>query len=98
MKENAEAIMKASPIHYIQVAKLRGKLFNPHDDSGLISSVDTGFYVDHEEPLDALLWVRDSIEWPLGELWDGHEFILIIQASRRSRSRSRSTGRSDNMG
>jgi hypothetical protein len=75
-----------------QIAKLWGKLFNRHDDSGLISSCDTSFYVDHDEPLDALLWLRESVERPLGELWDCHKFILIIQASCRSRSRSRSAG------
>jgi len=94
MKENAERIMKASPVRYVRDAKLRGKLFNLDDTSGLVSSVDTGFYVDHEEPLEALAWVRESIEWPLGELIDGHEFILVIQARRKSRSRSRSAGRS----
>ena len=90
MKDNAESIMKASPVRYIRDAKLRGKLFNPDDTSGLVSSVDTGFYVDHGEPLEALAWVRESMEWPLGELIDGHEFILIIQPRRRSRSRSSS--------
>src|SRR5437016_5793346 len=94
MKENAESIMKASPVGYVRDSKLRGKLFNPDDTSGLVSSVDTGFYVDHEEPLEALAWVRESMEWPLGELMDGHEFILIIQARRRSRSRSNSARRS----
>jgi hypothetical protein len=83
VRKNAELIMKASPVRYVRDAKLRGKLFNPDDTSGLVSSVDTGFYVDHEEPLEALEWVRESMEWPLGELIDGHEFLLIIQARRR---------------
>ncbi|KAF2802892.1 uncharacterized protein BDZ99DRAFT_482455 [Mytilinidion resinicola] len=88
MKVNAESIMQASPVRYVRNAKLRGKLFDPKDASGLVSSVDTGFYVDHEEPLEALAWVRESMEWPLGELLDGHEFILILPARRRSRSSS----------
>lgn len=79
--------MKASPIRYVKEAKLRGSLFNPEDASGLISSVDTSFWIDHTEPLEALVRVREAIEWPLGELNDGHEFLLIIEARKRSRSR-----------
>jgi hypothetical protein len=85
--------MKASPVGYVRDAKLRGKLFDSEDTSGLVSSVDTGFFVDHEEPLEALAWVRESMDWPLGELFDGHEFILILQARRRCRSRSSSSRR-----
>jgi hypothetical protein len=94
MKDDAESIMKASPVSYVRNAKLRGKLFDSEDTSGLVSSVDTGFFVDHEEPLQALEWVRERRDWPLGELLDGHEFILILQATRRSQSRSSSARRS----
>jgi hypothetical protein len=93
IKENAGSIMKASPIRYIREAKLRGSLFDPEDSSGLVSSVDTGFFVDHEEPLSALTWLRQSTDWPLGELLDGVEFILVLEARRR-RSRSPSLSRS----
>ena len=93
IRKNAESIMKASPVRYVRDAKLRGKLFNPDDSSGLVSGADTGFYVDHEEPLEALEWVRESMEWPFGDLIDGHEFFFIIQAKRRARSRSSSSRR-----
>lgn len=88
MKDNAESIIKASPVGYIRDAKLRGRLFDSKDASGLVSSVNTRFFVDHGEPLEALAWVRETMEWALGELLDGHEFILILQAKRRSRSSS----------
>jgi hypothetical protein len=94
MKDNAESILEASPVRYVRNAKLRGKLFDPSDVSGLVSSVDAGFYVDHEEPLEALEWVRETAHWPLGDLWDGHEFILILEARRRHRFRSISAQRS----
>jgi hypothetical protein len=81
--------MGCSPISYIKDAKLSGSLFNPEDTNGVVSSVDTGFFVDHEEPLEALLWVRENMNWPLGELIDGHEFLLILQVRRRARSTSR---------
>lgn len=85
--------MKASPISYVKDAKLRGSLFNPEDVSGLVASVETGFWVDHTEPLEALAWARRTIDWPLGELHDGHEFLLVLEARRRVRppSQSRST-------
>lgn len=79
--------MKASPIRYVKEAKLRGSLFNPEDASGLVSSVDTSFWIDHTEPLEALVRVREAIGWPIGELNDGHEFLLFIEARKRSRSR-----------
>jgi hypothetical protein len=85
--------MKSSPIRYIREAKLRGSLFDPKDPSGLVSSVDTGFFVDHEEPLNALTWVRESTHWPLGELLDGFEFLLVLEVKRR-RSRPPSFSRS----
>ncbi|KAH8731829.1 hypothetical protein GQ44DRAFT_603835, partial [Phaeosphaeriaceae sp. PMI808] len=68
IREHAEPIMKASPVDYIRSAKLRGKIFDPEDSSGLVSSVDTNFFVDHEEPLEALTWVKENKEWPLGHL------------------------------
>ena len=80
--------MEASPISYVKDAELRGSVFDPGDTSGLVSSVNSGFFVDHNEPLEALAWVRGEMEWPLGELFDGHEFLLIIEVRRRSRSRS----------
>ncbi len=82
--------MAASPVTYVKNAKLRGTVFDPGDTSGLVSSVDSGFFVDHNEPLEALAWLREDMEWPLGELFDGHEFLLVLEARRRSRSRSTS--------
>jgi hypothetical protein len=87
----AGEIMEASPIGYVKDAKLRGSVFSPGDTSGLVSCVDSGFFVDHTEPLEALAWVQEEMDWPLGELLDGHEFLVIFEARRRSRSRS--TGR-----
>ncbi|KAM0797692.1 hypothetical protein BDR22DRAFT_882065 [Usnea florida] len=91
IKEHAERIMKESPIRYVKDAKLRGSLFNPEDASGLVSSVDTDFWVDHTEPLEALAWVRDKGDWPLGDLVDGHEFLLVMDVRRRTRSKFRSS-------
>lgn len=85
--------MEAPPISYVKDAELRGGLFDSKDISGAVSSVDTKFFVDHTETLEALTWVREGQEWPLGELFDGYEFLLIIEVRRRDRWRSRSTSR-----
>jgi hypothetical protein len=93
IRDSAEAVMKASPISYVKDAELRGSLFDSKDMSGVISSVYTKFFVDHTEPLEALAWVREGLEWPLGELFDGHEFLLMMEVRRRDRSRSRFASR-----
>jgi hypothetical protein len=91
IRDNAEAIMKVLPISYVKDAELGESLFDPQDMSGAISSVYTMFFVDHTEPHEALAWVREGLDWPLGELLDGYEFLLITMIRRRDRSRSRSS-------
>lgn len=81
--------MERSPIKYVKDATLRGNLFDARDTSGSISSVCTNFFVDHTEPLAALREIQQELDWPLGDLLDGHEFLLVIDR-RRPRSRSRS--------
>lgn len=89
IKDNAEGVMASSPITYIRDAKPRGTLFNADDNSGAVSCVDSNFFVDHSEPLEALSVVQESMNWPLGELLDGHEFLLLLATRRRARSTSR---------
>jgi hypothetical protein len=90
MKDHAKWIMESSPITYVRDAKLHGSLFNPEDTDGSVSCVDTNFFVDHSEPLEALSAVRETMNWPLGELLDGHEFLLLLEVRHRARSTSRS--------
>ncbi|KAF2280959.1 uncharacterized protein EI97DRAFT_497676 [Westerdykella ornata] len=87
IKQNAASIMKTSPVEYIRDAKLRGSLFDPSDKTGLVSGIDTRFFVDHKEPLEALAWVKKNREWPLGEMLEGDEFLLIVEATRPQASR-----------
>ncbi|KAI6709440.1 hypothetical protein JHW43_008018 [Diplocarpon mali] len=85
----AEEILHTSPIDYVKGAQLRGSLFDAGDTSGFVSSADSGFFVDHGEPLEALALVRNHMDWPFGKLIEGLEFI-ITEARRRSRSWSTS--------
>lgn len=82
--------MASSPIAYVRDAKIRGTLFGDSatDTEELVSSVDTEFYIDHEEPLSALAWICAHGGWPLGDLPDGHEFLLMFESTRRHRPRS----------
>ncbi|OKL55297.1 hypothetical protein UA08_09425 [Talaromyces atroroseus] len=91
IREFAEPIMRTSPIDYVRDAPLAGRAFDAEDKSGLGSAVHTQFFVDHGEPLQALAWVREVMDWPLGDLLDGYEFLLVLPGRRRRRSRSRST-------
>jgi hypothetical protein len=80
--------MEASLVGYVKEAKPRDSVFSPGDTSGLVSCVDSRFCVNHTKPLEALAWVWEEMDWPLGELLDGHEFLLIFKARHRSWSRS----------
>ena len=57
----AEDVMEASPVSYVKDAKLRGSVFAPDDTSGLVSAVDSGFFVDHNELLEALASVTEEM-------------------------------------
>ncbi len=98
---HAAAIMAASPVSYVRDAKLRGSLFtsgesndDDDDDDRLISGVDSGFFVGHAEPFKALAWLREHKLWSLGgDLPDGYEFLLVLEAPRRRRMLSPSSER-----
>ncbi|KAF8548633.1 hypothetical protein OG21DRAFT_1479135 [Imleria badia] len=77
-RDIANSIIKKSPVKYLQEAELCGSLFEEDCTSGAISSVFTGFYVDHDEPLEALSVYKARGQWVLGELLDGHEFLTIL--------------------
>ncbi|KAF5323171.1 hypothetical protein D9619_013734 [Psilocybe cf. subviscida] len=77
---NAAKILKDTPINYLKPENvpLRGSLFENDCASGAISSAFTQFYVDHAEPLEALHEFMASGRWCLGELLEGHEFLVIV--------------------
>ncbi|KFY03123.1 hypothetical protein V490_00270, partial [Pseudogymnoascus sp. VKM F-3557] len=54
IRKEADAVMKSSPIVYVRDAKLCGTIFDPNDSTGLVSGVNTSFFVSHDEPLEAL--------------------------------------------
>ncbi|KAM0745279.1 hypothetical protein ACQRIT_000663 [Beauveria bassiana] len=80
ISKNAQGVMRESPIPYIRDAKLCGTIFDDNDSTGLVSGVNTEFFVDHEKPMQALKIIRESLQWPLGELPDGHDFGVLCCA------------------
>ena len=76
-KEHAQAILESSPVAYVKDMVLHGSLFDANCTTGAVSSVFTSFYVDHSEPLEALDKYKQN-GWVLGELLDGHEFLIIL--------------------
>lgn len=79
IRQNASVIMRKSPVGYVQSARLVGSLFNEATSDGSVSLADTSFFVDHAEPLRTLNHVKSTSRWPLGELLEGHEFLMLTR-------------------
>ncbi|KAF8921101.1 hypothetical protein CPB85DRAFT_1487079 [Mucidula mucida] len=83
IRENAASILETTPVEYLRTAKLVGTAFDKESTSlNTVSSALTNFFVDHEEPLRALTEFREKYgrdAWPLGDLLDGHEYMIIVQ-------------------
>ncbi|KAF8194012.1 hypothetical protein K438DRAFT_1934738 [Mycena galopus ATCC 62051] len=79
IKTHAQKIINTTDISYLKDVQLRGSLLQNAAEAGVVSCVFTAFYVDHEEPLQALKNWEDSqdMTWPLGVLTEGHEFFCI---------------------
>lgn len=81
IRQNAQAIMRGSPIQYVKNARLTGSLFDDGLVNGSGSLADTGFFVDHAEPLEILESMKSTSRWPLGKLLEGHEFIMLTRVN-----------------
>lgn len=86
-KTLAQVITASSPVSYVRDALLTGSIFEDKRDEktmdGVVSCADTKFYVDHDEPEQALeATCQKGVEWPFGRLPDGHEFLAIVEDAR----------------
>jgi len=77
-KQNAQLILERSPVEYIKTMELRGSLFQDECTTGAVSSVFTNFYINHDEPFEALAAYKARGKWVLGELLEGHEYLIIL--------------------
>lgn len=86
-RDHAAGILASTPTSYVRDAKLCGSLFSGDDkgkdgsggEDGVVCAVDSHFFVDHKEPNEALARLRRDDRWPLGDLPEGHEFVLVFQ-------------------
>ena len=71
--------MRSCPVGYVREARIHGSLFDIVED-GSVSCVDSGFLVDHEEPLDALRILRKKgVGWIFGNLPEGCEYLVVAK-------------------
>jgi len=87
--KGAEPLMKESPVEYVREAKLHGDIWEQNVQDGSVALADSGFWVDHVEALDALSDVKEDLSWPLGDLLEGHEFLLVLHHKKRGSSSPR---------
>jgi hypothetical protein len=78
--------MASCPVEYVRNSTLRGNLFSDMDETedidgkAVVSCADTGFWVDHQESEQALRVLKaKGVKWPLGELPQGCEFLVLVE-------------------
>jgi hypothetical protein len=82
VKELLPAVLQSSPISYVKAAKPVGSLFDRSDETGAVCCADTGFWVDHAEPMAAMEQVKnDGKKWPFGDLPEGCEYLAFVSKS-----------------
>jgi hypothetical protein len=81
LRNHAARILDSTPVDYLKDIKPCGALFEEGCTTGNVSSVFTRFWVDHTEPLDALNVFKANGRWILGDLPEGHEFLIIVPVS-----------------
>ena len=83
IRDHAEKVLKDTTVGYLKSAKPCGSLFQNDCEAGVVSSVFTNFFVDHAEPLAALDGFKEKGGWCLGELFDGHEYLVILPVTSK---------------
>ncbi|KAI0352901.1 hypothetical protein OH77DRAFT_1408106 [Trametes cingulata] len=77
--QHAEGIVACAPVTFLKNAPL-GSAF--HGVPGGSYSANTGFFVDHAEPLQILQSYVEEDKWPFGELPNGYEFLVLVPVPR----------------
>jgi hypothetical protein len=94
IRTHAQNVLAACPVEYVSSAKLRGAVFTDREgatqedriqdeamkqEEGTVCVADSGFWVDHTEPVAVLACVREEREWPLGKLPEGCEWLVLVE-------------------
>ena len=82
IKRHVARITNICNIKYLIDKPLVGTLFQQapqlHEGQPRVQ-INTEFHTDHAEPLDALTKLPIDVEWPLGPLLEGHEYIVVFR-------------------
>lgn len=97
IRTRAQNVLATCPVEYISRTRVRGVLFADHpasaqdegrvDEDGSVCVADSGFWVDHTEPMGVLAGVRMAREWPFGELSEGCEWLVLVKSSQENNER-----------
>jgi hypothetical protein len=80
----ASEIMEKSPISYVRDAQLRGSIFNSGESCGLVSAVDSGFFVDSSQPSTLLLpavlpaWTPEALAGLMVGMMPWHPWTVAL--------------------
>ncbi|RPA84676.1 hypothetical protein BJ508DRAFT_412438 [Ascobolus immersus RN42] len=87
-KTHAKGILKGCELDYLRDAPLQGSLFEEDEEERrkvgrerVVSCIQTKNYVDLEDVKDGVAKAERK-GWPLGELPEGGEFLLIVETPR----------------
>lgn len=80
IRDYARIVMQSSSVSFVKEARSHGSLFGEGGSDGAVSTADTRFFVDHEEPMQTLAAIRErGVDWPFGELPEGHEYLNLVR-------------------
>lgn len=93
IKENVARVYTLCNIQYLIGKSLVGSVFEPnleYEEGQAVAQVNSEFYTDHTEPLEALANLPVDVQWPLGPLLEGHEFVVVFRvgSSRKKEDHS----------
>jgi hypothetical protein len=81
IRQNVARVYTLCNIEYLIGKSLVGSVFEPnleYSEGQAVAQVNSEFYTDHTGPLEALANLPVDVQWPLGPLLEGHEFVLVF--------------------
>jgi hypothetical protein len=96
IKAHVARIHTICNITYLADKPLVGSLFQeiPQvDETTPKALINSEFHIDHSEPLGALISLPLDVQWPLGPLLEGHEFIVVFEVGTNRKRTSGESGR-----
>jgi hypothetical protein len=92
IKAHVTHILGICNVTYLANKSLVGTVFQtiPNIDERTPKAlINSEFHIDHREPLEALSNLPIDVQWPLGPLLEGHEFIVVFEVGKNRREHRR---------